>query len=163
MTLYQRGFVRAGGDTTRTVVWIHGEHDVATKAALSLTLADAARLDGGDLLVDLSCVRFMDASTIGALIGARNRLRAVSRTLTIRNPSRLARRLFELCGLEGLIETPTRITHPVGSLSALSTGVAVAPVDQIDPGRVSTAPAVDTLAISNRRTSQPRQTSPARE
>jgi anti-anti-sigma factor len=104
MTIYRRGTASAHGDPTRTVVWIHGDHDAASKTALSLTLRDASRLEGGDLVVDLSCVRFMDASTIGSLVAMRNRLRLASCRLSLRNPSPGARRMLELCGLGGLIE-----------------------------------------------------------
>lgn len=52
----------------RTVVWLRGEHDIATRAGLSYTLAGAIAAGQNDLVVDLSCVGFFDASTIGVLV-----------------------------------------------------------------------------------------------
>jgi anti-anti-sigma factor len=52
-------------------VELHGEHDLSTCALLSTALADATRLDDdADVVVDLSDVAFMDASTIGVLVAA---------------------------------------------------------------------------------------------
>jgi anti-anti-sigma factor len=85
---------------------------------LSVTLADAARLDDADIFVDLSGVTFMDASTVSALVGARNRLRAQSRSLSVRDPSPLARRVVDLCGLSQLIDE-----HPEPAASLLGTAL----------------------------------------
>ena len=129
MTIYRRGSASGGGDPARTVVSVHGDHDTTTSAALSLTLLDAARLDGGDLVVDLSCVEFMDASIVSTLVAVRDHLAVASCTLSVRNPSPRARRVLELCGLEGLIDAPAEVERPVGPAGALRTWVAVAPTD----------------------------------
>jgi anti-sigma B factor antagonist len=113
----------------RLVVWVRGEQDISTAAALSATLAAAVARDRGDLVVDLGGVRFMDASTIGVLVGARRHLRLLSRSLTVRSPSALARRLFGLCGLADLID-PDPVE--VASVAALGTWVAVPAVDRVD-------------------------------
>lgn len=88
----------------RTVVALRGEQDMSTAARVAEPLADVGAVGQGDVVVDLSQVLFMDAAIIGVLIGARNALRSQSRDLTIRAPSRLARRVLELCGLGELIE-----------------------------------------------------------
>jgi hypothetical protein len=49
----------AGRNPDRTVVWLRGEHDVSTVAALSETMARAIALDDADVVVDLSDVQFM--------------------------------------------------------------------------------------------------------
>lgn len=134
-TVHRRGSASVGGDPTRTVVCVNGDHDAATQATLILTLSDAWRLGGGgDLVVDLSCIRFMDASTVGALIAVRKRLRATACELTVRNPSPSARRLLEHFDLEAMIDPPTQIDHPVGAAAALSTWVTVSPAEpSLDP------------------------------
>jgi len=104
VSVFPRGHRRPGSDPLRTVVQVRGEHDIATRAHLSATIARAAQLDDADILVDLSDVTFMDASTIGALVVARNSLRARARSLSVRAPSPRARRLLDLCGLAGLID-----------------------------------------------------------
>jgi anti-anti-sigma factor len=93
----------------RAVVVVRGEHDIATAAVLYETLDRAMLLHDVDIVVDLRDVRFMDASTVGILIAARNRLRGWDRTLTFAVPSPPARRVLELCRLAHLIE-PDRAT-----------------------------------------------------
>lgn len=116
------------GDTEHTVVWVRGEHDLASRVALVVAIARAAKRDDADLLVDLSEVTFMDASTIGALVGSRNRLSIRSRSLQLRAPSPLARRVLEQCGLTDLIHPEAaEATHPTGAAAALSTWVDTAP------------------------------------
>jgi anti-sigma B factor antagonist len=88
----------------RTVIWLDGEHDIATLLPLQDTLANAISADGADVVVDLSGVTFIDATTIGELIRGRNTLRHQSRSLALRSPSRQAGRLLELCGLTDLVD-----------------------------------------------------------
>jgi anti-anti-sigma factor len=123
-------------------VELHGEHDISTSERLSSTLEDATRVDGGaDVVVDLSDVSFMDASTIGALVVARNRLLALSRSLTVRAPSSAARRLLDLCGLDRLIDVDQTATRLPGA-AALGSWVAVPAIGdkRIDPSPDTTQP-----------------------
>ena len=118
----------AGGDSECTVVWLRGEHDLATKVCVVLAIARAAQRDDADLIVDLSEVTFMDASTIGALVGSRNELRTRSQSLQLRAPSPPARRVLELCGLAHLTGAGAEaLAHPTGAAAALGTWVDVAP------------------------------------
>ena len=91
-------------DDDRTVVWLDGEHDIATLPELADTLAKAISADPADLVIDLSGVRFIGAAPIGELIRCRDRLRVESRTLTLRSPTRFATRLLGLCGLTDIVE-----------------------------------------------------------
>ena len=94
----------AGADGERTVVQIWGEHDVATVAALSVTISLAvARSDGG-LVLDLSGVDFMDAATVGVIVRTRMYLHAQARSLQLRSPSNSALRVIDLCGLTDLLD-----------------------------------------------------------
>ena len=86
-------------DADGSVVWLRGEHDMFTLAELWETMARAIASDDGDVVVDLSAVEFMDASTIGVLIRARTILRKRSRSLTLRSPSTRALRVLGLCDL----------------------------------------------------------------
>ena len=91
-------------DGERAVVWLDGEQDIATVFVLADTLANVVSADDADLIVDLSGVTFMSTATIDELIRGRNLLLGQSRTLTLRSPSRCARRLLDFCGLAGLVE-----------------------------------------------------------
>lgn len=88
----------------RTVVWLAGEQDIATVSVLADTLANVTSADNADLIVDLSSVTFMSTATIDALIRAQNLLLGLSRNLTLRSPSKCARRLLDVCGLTCLVE-----------------------------------------------------------
>jgi anti-anti-sigma factor len=68
----QRGVAEVGREAARVVVWLRGEHDISTVAELSAVLDGAAVLADVGLVVDLGKVRFIDASTIGAIIACRN-------------------------------------------------------------------------------------------
>jgi anti-anti-sigma factor len=85
-------------------VWLRGEHDASTAGALSQVLTEAAAVDAGDLALDLGAVEFMGAATVGVILGHREVLHARSRALTLRNPSRCARRVLELCDLLHLVD-----------------------------------------------------------
>jgi anti-anti-sigma factor len=122
-------------DVELSVVWLRGEHDIATESKLARTLAWAVALDDADVVVDLSGVRFMAAATVGAIIDARNALLLRSRSLTLRSPSTRARRVIERCGLAGLVDPPTvATTLERGAPSALGSWVAVPAADRVDLG-----------------------------
>jgi anti-anti-sigma factor len=95
-----------GRDATRTLVWLRGEHDASTQAALSEILTLAIALDAADLVVDLSQVEFMGAATVGVMARTRELLRSRSRTLELRAPSLCARRVLHVCGLDLLDQSP---------------------------------------------------------
>lgn len=86
------------------VVWLVGEHDFATASVLADTLAQVSSAGDVNLIVDLSGVTFMSTATIDELIRARNLLLGLARNLTLRCPSKCARRLLDLCDLAGLVE-----------------------------------------------------------
>lgn len=108
------------------VIWLSGEHDVANVAQLSRALALATAGNEADLVIDMSGVEFMGASTIGAIVHARNVLQSQSRDLVVRSPSKRAERLLHLCGLSALISVPT--SPP----SALATWVNVPRADRAE-------------------------------
>jgi anti-anti-sigma factor len=73
-------------------------------AVLADTLSNVISADDANLIVDLSGVTFMSSATIDELLRARNLLLGLSRNLTLRSPSKCARRLLDVCGLTGLVE-----------------------------------------------------------
>ena len=129
LPMSRRGSASASSRSSRVVVWIRGEHDSATVVHVSATLAQAAPLDDADVVVDLSGVTFMDASTIGALVDAHNRLRAGSRSLSVRAVPPRARRLFDVCELAFLIEEQPGPAGPPMA-AALDSWVAVPASDR---------------------------------
>jgi anti-anti-sigma factor len=85
------------------VVWLRGEHDSSTDGALRRTLGRAIAPGGAGLVLDLSEVTFMGASTLEVIARAREFLRQQSASLTVRSPSALVRRIISVCGLDDLL------------------------------------------------------------
>jgi anti-anti-sigma factor len=88
----------------RTVLWLDGEHDISTRFAVSDSLEAAFSANDADVIVDLSGVTFVGAATIDEFVRGRNTLRGQCRNLTLRSPSRTARRLLDVMGLTNLVE-----------------------------------------------------------
>jgi anti-anti-sigma factor len=120
MSASRGGVVASEGlDADRAVVWLRGEHDISTVAALAETMARAVALDDRDVVFDLSGVQFMDGATVGVIIRAREFLRLRSRSLRLRSPSTRARCVFDLCGLADLLDP--RPVDATGTALALGT------------------------------------------
>jgi anti-anti-sigma factor len=84
-------------DRGEVVVWLHGEHDIATVQDVTWALAKAMSLGDGEVIVDLRGVTFIAAATVRVIIQARELLRARSRDLMLRSPSMCAIRVLDLC------------------------------------------------------------------
>ena len=95
---------RAGPGAEPSVVWLGGDHDIATKDVLEAVLAEAVALDEPAVVIDMSGVHFISAATIGVIVGARNVLARRGRSLVLRGPPPFVRRVFDACGLSGLLE-----------------------------------------------------------
>jgi anti-anti-sigma factor len=96
----------------RTIVWLAGEHDIASAWMVADTLARAIALDHADLVVDLSETEFIGSNTIAILSRAHTLLAERSRTLTVRAPSRGARRVIALVGADTLIDATLEADVP---------------------------------------------------
>jgi anti-sigma B factor antagonist len=89
---------------SRTVVSLAGEADCSTTAELSDALSRVVASHGGDVVIDLSDLAFIDTANIRVLATAHHLLADQGRTLEVRSPSRLGRRVLELFGLVHVIE-----------------------------------------------------------
>jgi anti-sigma B factor antagonist len=84
------------------IVALHGELDLATANGLVEALVEIA---GSTLVVDLADLSFMDSSGIGALVGARKRIRAKGLgELVVTRPTPIVREVLEIVGLAPWIE-----------------------------------------------------------
>src|SRR5580693_573640 len=77
-------------DRASTAVVLRGDVDVFARPALSEALSRVIATRGGDVVVDLTAVRFLDSAGVRVLEVARERLSGQGRTLTVRSPSRTA-------------------------------------------------------------------------
>ena len=88
---------------TTTVVALRGEADIATLPLIVETLAGVIADHDGDVIVDLEQTAFIDTGALRAVLRARQVLRGSERQLTLRSPSKIARRLLEVFGLWYLV------------------------------------------------------------
>ena len=103
-------------EARRTVVFLAGEHDIATRSELAATLAKGIAANGADFVVDLSAVTFISVATLNELIRGRAFLRQHGRELSFRAPSPSASRVLDLCGLAELVE-PLSIRSAAAALT----------------------------------------------
>jgi anti-sigma B factor antagonist len=81
------------------VVRVEGEIDISTVGAVRTAMATAIERSPDRLVFDLAGVDFMDSSGIAVLLQARKAVRSIH----IRNPSTVVRRLIELTGLADIL------------------------------------------------------------
>jgi anti-sigma B factor antagonist len=86
------------------VVTLSGEIDAYTAPSLRLDLRHLVETGTPVVVVDLSTVTFLDSSALGALVGALRRLRERNGRLLIVPPQSAASRIFELTGLDGVLD-----------------------------------------------------------
>jgi anti-sigma B factor antagonist len=98
---------RAEAGAGPSVVWLRGDHDVATVETLRHTITEAIALGEPAVVIDLSEVHFLSAATLGVLVAAHATLGAHSRRLVVRVASPFVRRIFEVTGLVDLLDGPS--------------------------------------------------------
>lgn len=118
------------GDPILLRMW--GEHDSSTVGLVSTGLAQAIDATEGDVMIDLSGVSFMDASTIACLARGEVLLQQRDRSLTVRSPSVIQRKLLEICQLAYLIETPLGQARRASALESW-VAIPVTPRSAPDP------------------------------
>ena len=89
--------VRKEGD--RTQVTVKGELDLATAPVLANQLLNVTANFGGDVVIDMSLVSFIDSTGFSVLVSHHLALQAKDRNLTLLNPTSTARRLMQITGL----------------------------------------------------------------
>jgi anti-sigma B factor antagonist len=101
--------------TNTAVVTLRGELDAHDASRLRdvLTAAigevSAEGRDGRRLVLDLTGVAFLDSTVLGTMIGALRRIREAGGELRIVLPETPARRIFDITGLEPVLNVyPTR-------------------------------------------------------
>ena len=84
------------GDTVRILV--RGELDMSAAPDLTAAIA-GAQAAGGNVLLDLSAVTFLDSSAIGALVASGREMGEAGGRLQIGPRSDVVRRVLEITGL----------------------------------------------------------------
>jgi anti-sigma B factor antagonist len=124
------------------IVALSGELDIAALPALHGAFADAIRRTRVGVIVDLSRVSFIDASTLGALVGAANRAGQLPGGLKLSGIPGHVDKLIRIAGLSGRFPevtstSPVRYAAPDGQNFGSAgqparTGVLPAPREAVD-------------------------------
>lgn len=88
------------------LVCLRGELDLAGASKLSRALNGVESFIGVRVVLDLSELIFIDATGIGAIGRARDRLRRQGSEVIVRHPQPAVRRALETCGLDDWLEAP---------------------------------------------------------
>jgi anti-sigma B factor antagonist len=83
------------------LITVNGELDSSNVATLEATIASVTAERPGQVVFDLSGLRFMDSAGISALIGAATKVDVVR----LRQPSPAVKRVIELTGLSRVLPT----------------------------------------------------------
>lgn len=86
------------------VVEVGGEVDFEAVRRFTVALEAAASTKPALVVLDSSALTFIDASGLGAIVSARELLRARSGDMVIRNAPFMLRRLLGIVGLTSLLE-----------------------------------------------------------
>ena len=87
------------------VVTLQGEIDAFTAPSLREDLRHLVEETGAvSVVVDLEAVAFLDSSALGALVGILRRLRERDGQLRVVQPRTAAARIFELTGLDAVLD-----------------------------------------------------------
>lgn len=91
-------------DADTVVMTATGEVDFCTMSGLRQALHDAIGAGRPHVIVDLDQLNFMDASILGLLVEARERISAAGGALQVRCHTRHGRRLLSTTGLDGMLD-----------------------------------------------------------
>jgi anti-sigma B factor antagonist len=84
-------------------VVLTGELDGATAPFLVRTLVEVNQTREGDLVLDIKKLSFIDSTGLSVFVSQHKNLSAKGRKLVIYAPTAMARRLFQITGLEEVL------------------------------------------------------------
>lgn len=106
------------------VLEVGGELDLYTAPRLSSQVGEIIALGAMSLVVDLTETTFVDSTALHVLLDAKKRIRAEGGDLVVVCPSPHVRRIFEVTGVDGLlqlcrsVEVANDLLSPEGSMHA---------------------------------------------
>jgi anti-anti-sigma factor len=95
--------ITAAKQPSHTLVCLAGECDITNAHLVRRIGQDYVPADARLAVIDLSRLRFMDASGVHGLVGVRDSLAASGTALVLAAPQPAVARMFTLTGLGGLI------------------------------------------------------------
>jgi anti-sigma B factor antagonist len=104
----------AGPGGRVAVITVAGEIDLRTARTVRTGLIDVADAGFRCIVVDFQQVRFCDATGLGALVAAHNRLRSDGGELRLARVRAAQRRIFRITGLDRLFTLHDSVEDAVG-------------------------------------------------
>lgn len=98
-----------------TIVWAHGEIDIANANDLMQELADAVHAHQCRVIADLTQVTFMDSTGLNALVLARRRAEAGGGELRLVGACGVVRKLLHLTRLDEVFPVHSTIAESIDS------------------------------------------------
>jgi anti-anti-sigma factor len=130
-----------------SILWLGGEHDIATREVLAATLAEAISLDEPGVVIDLSGVHFISVATVCVIVDAKKLLAQRGRSLVLRGAPPCVRHVFHLCGVSDLLrrDPSAGACDTVTEAGALRSWVEVPTTGRVDwyDAAVTVEPSVD--------------------
>jgi anti-sigma B factor antagonist len=94
-----------GSGAGPAVMCVTGEVDLATAPEMQRVMLQLLNNRTTHLVVDMSCVSFIDCFGLGVLVDVANVARVFGGSLVLRSPSRQVRQIRELVELNGVLPT----------------------------------------------------------
>ena len=89
---------------TAETLFVSGELDISSAPALEHAVSQALDGQGDEFRVDISGLTFMDSAGAQALVRVHNHVERVGRQLVVVSPTPGVRMVFEILGLEQIID-----------------------------------------------------------
>ena len=87
------------------VLGLAGELDLAVGDELDFAARHLAASSARHVVIDLGRLQFMDSCGLRAVLRARDTVTAEGRTLTVTNPPAAVKRVFDITGTAGILES----------------------------------------------------------
>lgn len=89
-------------DSSTVTIRLAGDFDAASAGAVREAVVEAEAA-GRDVVLDLSCVEFIDSSGLGVIAAAAGRAEREGRRLTLSGPTAAVTRTLHMFGLDRLV------------------------------------------------------------
>jgi anti-anti-sigma factor len=90
-------------EESQQVVRLRGEVDMGNGASLEASLANVLTDGSGDVVIDLSELRFMDSTGLRVLLGAWKEAGKLGRTMVLRSPRPSVATLLAVSGVDQIL------------------------------------------------------------
>ena len=99
------------GTASATVVELTGDFDMNNVVEVETAFGAALESDGGDVILDLAGVEFLDSMLLRQIVHAHERAQGLGRRLMIVRPDPVLWRIFTVSGLAAIIPSVASVAN----------------------------------------------------